>query len=74
MGCASSEYLAYNAWNRRKLEKITQNQAGNISVYPNSEGLDIYVENENFASDYGGNTSRIDYYGNFYLKTVEKEK
>ena len=74
LGCASSKHLAYNAWNSRNLEKITQNQAGNIAVYPNSSGLDIYVENEKFASAFGGNTSRTDNYRNFYLKTVEKEK
>lgn len=74
LGCASSKHLAYHAWNSRKLEKITQNQAGNISIYPNSKGLDIYVENENFASAYGGNTSKTDGYGNFYLKKVEKGK
>lgn len=74
LGCASSKHLAYDAWNSRKLEQITQNQAGNISIYPNSKGLDIYVENEKFASNYGGNTSIMDSYGNFYLTTVEKEK
>jgi len=73
-GCASSHHLAYNAWNNRGLEKITQNQAGNISIYPNSEGLDIYVENEEFASDYGGNTSKTDKYGNYYLKRIKQEK
>ncbi len=73
-GCASSHHLAYNAWNNRGLEKITQNQAGNISIYPNSEGLDVYVENKEFASDYGGNTSKTDKYGNYYLKRINKAK
>jgi len=72
LGCASSKHLAYEEWNKRGLEKITQNQAGNIAVYPHSEGLNIYVENEKFADKYGGNTDRKDKYGNYYLTSVEK--
>jgi beta-lactamase superfamily II metal-dependent hydrolase len=29
-GVANSEHLAYDAWNRRNLDKITNNQAGNV--------------------------------------------
>jgi beta-lactamase superfamily II metal-dependent hydrolase len=72
LGCASSEHLAYDAWNKRGLEKITQNQAGNIAVYPNAEGLNIYVENDKFAKAYGGDTSITDSYGNYFLTTVDK--
>lgn len=73
LGCAASEHLAYDQWNRRKLEKITQNQAGNVSIYPTSSGLDIYVENDSFAEKADGDTSRTDNYGNYFLKTVPKD-
>lgn len=71
LGCASSTYLAYDEWNRRRLEKITQNQAGNIAIYPGNE-LDIYVENADFAVAYGGNPSATDQYGNSFLTKVAK--
>ena len=72
LGCASSQHLAYDAWNKRGLEKITQNQAGNIAVYPSSDGLSIYVENAKFAQKYGGDTSDTDNYGNVFLTFIEK--
>ena len=72
LGCASSKHLAYDAWNRRGLEKITQNQAGNIAVYPDSDGLSVYVENDRFAQAYGGDTSTTDKYGNCYLTYIKK--
>jgi competence protein ComEC len=48
-GCASSEHLAYGAWNSRKLDFITSNQAGNVVLEINNEHIDVYVENEAFA-------------------------
>jgi len=41
LGCASSKHLAYDQWNRRGLEKIIQNQADNVAIYPDSDGLSI---------------------------------
>lgn len=72
IGCASSKHLAYEQWNKRGLEKITQNQAGNVAIYPDKEGLSIYVENNKFAEAYGGDTSIKDKYGNYYLTHVPK--
>lgn len=72
LGCASSKHLAYEQWNKRKLEKITQNQAGNVAIYPDSDGLSIFVENEKFVEAYGGDASNKDKYGNSYLTYVEK--
>ncbi len=72
LGCASSEHLAYNKWNRRGLEKITQNQAGNVAIYPDSEGLSIYVENDKFVEAYGGDVTTQDEYGNYYLTHIDK--
>jgi len=71
-GCASSEHLAYDQWNRRNLEKVTQNQTGNVAIYPVQGWLNIYVENEIFAKAYGGNTAYQDAYGNYFLKAVQK--
>jgi competence protein ComEC len=48
-GVARSEHLAYEAWNKRGLFKITNNQAGNISIEVSEQRLDVFVENENFA-------------------------
>ena len=72
LGCAASKDLAYQAWNNRALEKITQNQAGNIAIYPDSNGLSVYVENDKFAEAYGGDVSNKDGYGNVYLTYIEK--
>lgn len=73
LGCAASKDLAYDQWNRRGLEKVTQNQTGNLSIYPHSEGLDIFIENENYAEKAGGNLSKKDLYGNVFLKTVKRD-
>ena len=56
-GCAPSEHLAYDAWKRRKLPKITNNQAGNISLHMNTDGMAVYVENDTFAEAVDGDTS-----------------
>jgi len=72
LGCAASEHLAYNVWDSRKLKKITQNQAGNIAIYPDSDGLNIYVENKKFAHSLGGDTNKEDEYGNYYLTYIQK--
>lgn len=72
LGCAASEHLAYNAWNSRGLAKITQNQAGNITIYPDGNGLSIYVENKKFAGNSGGDVKKEDGYGNFFLTYIEK--
>jgi competence protein ComEC len=48
-GVARSEHLAYEAWNKRGLFKITNNQAGNISIEVSEQRLDVFVENESFA-------------------------
>lgn len=49
-GNAKSEYLDYNAWNRRNLDHITNNQANCIimDTYGNN-GIDVYVTYETFA-------------------------
>lgn len=48
-GRAPSEYLAYDAWRNRNLDYITSNQAGSIVIDTNSQMMQIYVSNEQFA-------------------------
>jgi beta-lactamase superfamily II metal-dependent hydrolase len=51
-GCADSEHLAYDQYNRRNLLKITNNQAGNVVMVPSASGIEIYVENKKFAETF----------------------
>jgi len=48
-GVAKSEHLAYDAWNRRNLDKITNNQAGNVVLDVWGNQMHVYVENETYA-------------------------
>jgi len=62
-GCASSEHLAYAAWQSRNLLYFTNNQCGNVHVYPEDVKVDIFIENEEYARDYtNGNTYQKDNY------------
>ena len=68
-GCAPSEHLAYDAWNYRNLTHITNNQCGNI-VAEGSQQMEIYVENDSFATRSGGDLSRTNSQGYYFLGTV----
>lgn len=68
-GCAPSEDLAYDAWNRRSLKHITNNQCGCIMA-EGGDSMVIYVENEVFAANNGGNTGITNEQGFYYLCTV----
>jgi len=48
-GVANSELLAYDAWNRCGLDKITNNQAGNIVLDVDGSRMNVYVENDAYA-------------------------
>jgi len=48
-GNASSEHLAYPAWNYRKLPFVTNNQAGSIVIDTNVKPMAVYVTNEAYA-------------------------
>ncbi len=48
-GNARSEHLAYGAWNRRCLSKITNNQAGCMVVDAQESPMHLWVTNKNFA-------------------------
>lgn len=70
-GCAPSEHLAYDAWNKRNLPHITNNQCGCI-VAEGTEEMDIYVENDVFAAKAGGDVGRTNGQGFHYLGRVEQ--
>ena len=48
-GNAPSEHLAYGAWNRRYLSKITNNQAGCMVVDAQESPMHLWVTNKSFA-------------------------
>lgn len=58
LGCAPSEYLAYDAWRNRNLAYYTQNQCGNVVVEGVKDGLEVYIQNEEFARRAGGNLAK----------------
>lgn len=53
-GVARSEHLAYDAWNRRDLFKITNNQAGNVVMHVDGNHLDVFVEHDACAEKHNG--------------------
>ena len=68
-GCAPSDDLAYDAWNTRNLAHITNNQCGCI-VAEGDDAMHIYVENDAFAANNGGDTRTTNAQGFYYLCTV----
>ena len=72
-GCANSEHLAYDDWNSRSLTHITNNQAGNIVLNGTNDGIEVYVENLNYAQNYNGFDNTKTLCGCFYIGLVSKE-
>jgi competence protein ComEC len=54
-GNASSDHLAYDAWNRRGLLLLTNNQAGYIILDITDDGIDVFVKNETYAQNIAEN-------------------
>ncbi|WP_175673286.1 ComEC/Rec2 family competence protein [Burkholderia ambifaria] len=74
-GTAKSEHLAYGAWYNRKLEYITNNQAGNVVLEVADNGdLDVYVENSNFATNRNIHLSTIKNGQGYHMVTFIKSK
>lgn len=62
-GCAPSDHLAYSAWQYRDLLYFTNNQCGNVHIYPEDKQVDVFIENSTYAHDYtSGNTYQKDGY------------
>ena len=72
-GCANSKHLAYDDWNNRSLAHITNNQAGNILLNGINEGIEVYVENFNYAQNCRCFDNTKTLYGCFYIGLVSKE-
>lgn len=53
IGCAPSEYIDYDQWNRRKLPFLTSNQAGNVVLETQPGLVDVYIQNETYAEAAG---------------------
>jgi competence protein ComEC len=69
-GIADSKHLAYDAWNNRKLEHITNNQAGNIILQIEENSIHIHVENESYAKRYKKDTWKDSDLDSWYIKTI----
>ena len=52
MGNAISKYLAYDEWNRRKMEHFTNNQVGDVLIEIDDGVLNMYITNKLFAEKY----------------------
>jgi competence protein ComEC len=70
LGCAPSKDLAYHAWKNRNLSYYTQNQAGNTVLEIEKDKIDIYIENDTFAANAGGDISIKNGQGYYYLGTI----
>jgi competence protein ComEC len=58
-GIARSVHLAYDPWNQRGLDKITNNQAGNVVLDVVDNKMHVYVENDAYADSINsGDSSR----------------
>ena len=71
-GYAKSEHLGYSAWNDRDLPFITNNQAGNVVLEATSTGIEVYVENQNYAAQWETCDSEKERYGCFFIGLVPK--
>jgi competence protein ComEC len=73
-GNASSDHLAYSAWNNRSLPILTNNQAGYIILDIKSGGIDVFAKNETYARNLCEENGRETYYNTdldaWYLGTV----
>lgn len=71
-GCADSEHLAYEPYTRLNLFKITNNQSGNVVMEPHAKGIDIYIENKNFAATFPRYNANTTCCGSYYIGTLSK--
>ena len=69
-GNAKSEYLDYNAWNNRKLEHITNNEANCLIMNIIENKIDIYVTYEIFAKEKNPDTFYAEDFKAWYIMTI----
>ncbi|MBU9309452.1 hypothetical protein KGP65_01410 [Burkholderia multivorans] len=71
LGCSPSKYIEYGHWSRRGLEILTSNQAGNIVLEIEKSHYDVYIENDDFSRDHGGNLFHRNAQGFSFYKRIE---
>lgn len=72
-GNAPHEHLAYDAWNRRGLQKITNNQANCMVVDTAPSPMILYVTHENFARRVNPYTSYNDHFRAWYVGPITED-
>jgi hypothetical protein len=72
-GNANSEYLAYEEWRKRGLEKITNNQAGSLIAAFEDNNMNVYARHEVFTKNYNPNTFKNDSLDALYLGSISKQ-
>ena len=73
-GNAPSQHLAYDAWTRRGLPYITNNQANCIITDFSQPYLPVYVTNETFARSRNQYTFYSDRFDAWYLQDINSAK
>jgi competence protein ComEC len=66
-GNAPSEHLAYDAWNRRGLQVITNNQAGCVLVDMDGTRMNVYVTNQTYAEKMLSGTTYSQEHRGYYI-------
>ena len=69
-GNARSQHLAYDAWYRRNLDIVTNNQANCMVVNSSAGRLDVYVTHETFAKKYNPDTFYDDRFRAWYIRSI----
>ena len=69
-GCAKSEHLSYDAYNRRDLLHITNNQAGNVVLDADPKGISVFVENKNFAETFPTHDASRTCCGSYFIGRI----
>lgn len=70
IGNAGSEHIAYSAWNYRKLEFITNNQANCVILNIQNSNIEVYVTCENFAKKVNSYYSYSPTYKAYYIGAI----
>ena len=72
-GNARSEHLAYDAWRRRGLSIVTNNQANCMVVDVSTSPMTLYVTHENFARAVNQFTWHSGTFGAWYVGSITDE-
>ena len=72
-GNARSEHLAYDAWRRRGLSYITNNQANCMVVNASASPMGLYVTNKSYAEKVNSSTTYSDLFQAWYAYPIERD-